>query len=165
MQLSASEEAGAERIWEDQVSGMRNDRPDLTCLRGYVCRGDALMNWLLDRLNRSREHLLTLVGSLRGAGVKLRSFTESADTTTPGVRRTFHVFGGVDEFARTIATEATATEVANTCVAGRHLGRPGLGSDTIAAHAIDQAGTIRARIAPTVGISRSGVNRCLERAA
>ncbi|MFA5607169.1 MAG: recombinase family protein [Leucobacter sp.] len=39
-------------------------------------------------------------------------FTETIDTTTPGGRLIFHVFGAVAEFERAIAAERTAAGVA-----------------------------------------------------
>ena len=55
------------------------------------------------------------------------------DTTTAGGRLIFHVFGAVAEFERAIAAERTAAGVATARAAGRHPGRPGLSTDTIAA--------------------------------
>nr|WP_308207147.1 helix-turn-helix domain-containing protein [Mycobacterium szulgai] len=61
-----------------------------------------------------------------------------------------------------MAAERTAAGVAAARAAGRHPGRPGLTADTIAAaQALDQAGTPRAQIARTLGISRSSVYRSL----
>lgn len=163
LQLAALEEAGAEQIWTDRMSGMRDDRPELASLLDYARRGDVLMVWRLDRLGRSLNHLLTIAEDLQDRGVELRSLTESVDTTTPGGRLIFHVFGAVAEFERAIAAERTAAGVAIARTAGRHPGRPGLSSDTIAAaHALDEAGTPRSQIARTLGISRSSVYRCLD---
>ncbi|WP_457920384.1 recombinase family protein [Mycolicibacterium canariasense] len=162
MQLAALEQAGAERIWTDQMSGMRDDRPELANLLDYARRGDVLMVWRLDRLGRSLTHLLTIAGDLQDRGVELRSLTESVDTTTPGGRLIFHVFGAVAEFERAIAAERTAAGAATARAAGRHPGRPGLTVDTIAAaRALGEAGTPRAQIARTLGISRFSVHRCL----
>ncbi|MEE6180024.1 recombinase family protein [Mycobacterium sp. 050134] len=163
MQLAVLREAGAERIWTDQMSGRRDDRPELASLLHYARPGDVLMVWRLDRLGRSLTHLLAVASDLQDRSIELRSLTESVDTTTAGGRLIFHVFGAVAEFERAIAAERTADGVATARAAGRHPGRPGLSSDTIvAANALDQAGTPRAQIARTLGISRSSVYRCLE---
>ncbi len=157
MQTKALTEAGAERIWTDRMSGARDDRPELAALLDYARRGDVLMVWRLDRLGRSLPHQLTIADDLQDRGIELRSLTEAIDTTTPGGRLIFHVFGAVAEFERAIAAERTA--------AGRHPGRPGLMAGTIAAaQALDQAGTPRAQIARTLGISRSSVYRSLDAA-
>lgn len=163
MQTKALTEAGAERIWTDRMSGARDDRPELAALLDYARRGDVLMVWRLDRLGRSLPHLLTIAGDLQDRGIELRSLTEAIDTTTAGGRLIFHVFGAVAEFERAIAAERTAAGVAAARAAGRHPGRPGLTADTTAAvQALDQAGTPRAQIARTLGISRSSVYRSLD---
>ncbi|GAT06480.1 site-specific DNA recombinase [Mycolicibacterium fortuitum subsp. acetamidolyticum] len=82
MQIAALREAGAERIWIDQMSGTRDDRPELASLLDYARRGDVLMVWRLDRLGRSLRHLLAVATDLHDRGVELRSLTESVDTTT-----------------------------------------------------------------------------------
>ncbi|WP_445206236.1 recombinase family protein [[Mycobacterium] bulgaricum] len=162
MQTKALTEAGAERIWTERMSGARDDRPELAALLDYARRGDVLMVWRLDRLGRSLPHLLTIASDLQDRGVELRSLTEAIDTTTPGGRLVFHVFGAVAEFERAIAAERTAAGVAAARAAGRHPGRPGLTADTAAAvQALDKAGTPRAQIARTLGISRSSVYRSL----
>ena len=74
MQIAALREAGAERIWIDQMSGTRDDRPELASLLDYVRRGDVLMVWRLDRLGRSLPHLLAVATDLHDRGVELRSF-------------------------------------------------------------------------------------------
>ena len=123
MQIAALREAGAERIWIDQMSGTRDDRPELASLLDYVRRGDVLMVWRLDRLGRSLPHLLAVATDLHDRGVELRSLTESVDTTTAGGRLIFHVFGAVAEFERAIAAERTAAGVATARAAGRHQRR------------------------------------------
>jgi DNA invertase Pin-like site-specific DNA recombinase len=153
MQTKALTDAGAERVWTERMSGARDDRPELAALLDYARRGDVLMVWRLDRLGRSLPHLLTIASDLQDRGIELRSLTEAIDTTTAGGRLIFHVFGAVAEFERAIAAERTA---------GRHPGRPGLTADTTAAiQALDEAGTPRAQIARTLGISRSSVYRSI----
>ena len=155
--LSAIREADCHlAVWQ------RTAIPELAALLDYARRGDVLMVWRLDRLGRSLPHLLAVASDLQDRGVELRSLTEVIDTTTPGGRLIFHVFGAVAEFERAIAAERTAAGVAAARAAGRHPGRPGLTADTIAAaQALDQAGTPRAQIARTLGISRSSVYRSL----
>ena len=65
---------------------------------GYVRDGDVLIVWKLDRLGRSLPHLIETVMSLEKRGVGFRSLTETIDTTTPGGRLVFHLFGALGQF-------------------------------------------------------------------
>lgn len=162
MQVQALHAAGAERIWTEQTSGGRDDRPELASLLAYARAGDVLMVWRLDRLGRSLPHLLRIVEDLDARGIELRSLTESIDTTTAGGRLVFHVFAAVAQFERALASERSAAGVAAARTAGRTPGRPKLATGTVEAiRKLDQAGATRASIARSLGISRSSVYRAL----
>ena len=66
-----------------------------------------LVVWKLDRLGRSLPHLIETVSGLESRKVGLRSLTESIDTTTPGGRLIFHVFGALGQFERDLIRERT----------------------------------------------------------
>jgi len=162
MQVRALKAAGAERVWTETMSGARDDRPELAALLDYARPGDVLMVWRLDRLGRSLSHLLSVVEDLDARAVELRSLTEAIDTTTAGGRLVFHVFAAVAQFERALAAERSAAGVAAARAAGRIPGRPKLPSTTVeAVRKLDTAGTPRANIARTLGISRSSVYRAL----
>ena len=59
------------------------------------------------RLGRSLPHLIEAIGALEARGVGFRSLTESIDTTTPGGRLIFHVFGALGQFERDLIRERT----------------------------------------------------------
>ena len=162
MQVQALTAAGAERVWTEQMSGGRGDRPELADLLAYARSGDVLVVWRLDRLGRSLPHLLATVEDLDARGVELRSLTESIDTTTAGGRLVFHVFAAVAQFERALAGERSAAGVAAARAAGRTPGRPKLPATTVdAVRRMDQGGATRSSIARSLGISRSSVYRVL----
>ncbi|BBI65721.1 hypothetical protein HSBAA_PA_3240 (plasmid) [Vreelandella sulfidaeris] len=66
-----------------------------------------LVVWRLDRLGRSLPHLIEVVSTLDARGVGFRSLTESIDTTTPGGRLIFHVFGALGQFERDLIRDRT----------------------------------------------------------
>jgi DNA invertase Pin-like site-specific DNA recombinase len=53
------------------------------------------------------QELIELVGVLKDRGVEFVSLRESLDTTTPGGKLVFHVFGAVAEFERDLILERT----------------------------------------------------------
>ena len=66
----------------------------------YVRDGDMLIVWKLDRLGRSLQHLIETVATLEKRGVGFCSITEAIDTTTPGGRLVFHLFGALGQFEK-----------------------------------------------------------------
>jgi hypothetical protein len=74
--------AGCERIFADQLSGSRDDRPGLAALLDYARIGDAVLVVALDRLGRSLSGVIRNIETLAGTGVQLRSLRE-ASTTPP----------------------------------------------------------------------------------
>ena len=116
--------AGCEKIFEEQISSRKADRPQLRAALEYVRKGDALVVWKLDRFGRSLQELIELVRGLKERGIEFVSLRESIDTTTPGGKLVFHVFGAVAEFERDLVLEKTVAglEAARPC--GRRGGRP-----------------------------------------
>ena len=101
--------AGRRHPTEAEIGGIRQDR-------GEQCA-------LLDRLGRSLPHLIETVTSLATRGVGFRSITEAIDTTTPGGRLVFHLFGALGEFERDLIRERTRAGLAAAVARGRKAGR------------------------------------------
>jgi DNA invertase Pin-like site-specific DNA recombinase len=116
--------AGCEKVFEEQISSRKADRPELRAALEYVREGDALVVWKLDRFGRSHKELIELVGGLRERGVEFVSLRESIDTTTPGGKLVFHVFGALAEFERDLIRERTQAGLAAARARGRKGGRP-----------------------------------------
>jgi len=109
-------------VFEDVVSGAKADRPGLAAALDYLRDGDVLVVWRLDRLGRSLPHLIETVGSLEARGVGFRSLTEAIDTTTPGGRLIFHVFGALGQFERDLIRERTKAGLTAALRAGERAG-------------------------------------------
>lgn len=62
-------------LYEDQASGMREDRPGLTSCLKALRTGDTLVVWKLDRLGRDLRHLINTVHDLTGRGIGLKVLT------------------------------------------------------------------------------------------
>jgi len=100
LQLDALAAAGCSQVFEDQASGAQINRAGLRKALAFVRDGDVLVTWKLDRLGRSLPHLIETVAALEKRGVGFRSITEAIDTTTPGGRLVFHLFGALGQFER-----------------------------------------------------------------
>ena len=123
LQLDALASAGCGKVFEDRASGARADRAGLRSALEYVRDGDVLIVWKLDRLGRSLPHLIETVTTLEKRGVGFRSITEAIDTTTPGGRLVFHLFGALGQFERDLIQERTRAGLAAAAARGRKGGR------------------------------------------
>jgi len=123
LQLDALAKAGCDRVFQDKASGAKADRPGLTAALSFVREGDILTVWKLDRLGRSLPHLIETVNALEARGVSFRSLTEAIDTTTPGGRLIFHIFGALGQFERDLIRERTRAGLDAAAARGRQGGR------------------------------------------
>ena len=67
--------------------------------------------------------LIEVVAGLEARGVGFRSLTEAIDTTTPGGRLIFHVFGALGQFERDLIRERTKAGLSAAAARGRKGGR------------------------------------------
>lgn len=107
MQQDALKAAGCEEIYDDEMSGVKAERPGLRKALEFVRAGDTLVVWRLDRLGRSLRDLIDKVEGLKQRGVGFKSLHESIDTTTPSGKLQFHVFSALAEFERDLIRERT----------------------------------------------------------
>ncbi|RME56085.1 MAG: recombinase family protein [Caldilineae bacterium] len=123
LQLDALREAGCERVFTDEMSGAKAERPGLQEALDFLRTGDALVVWRLDRLGRSLKDLVQRVEELRERGVDFRSLHESIDTTSPVGKFQFHVFSALAEFERDLIRERTMAGLQAARARGRLGGR------------------------------------------
>ncbi len=123
LQQDALASAGCAKVFEDRASGAKSDRVGLKAAIDYMRDGDVLVVWKLDRLGRSLSHLIETVTALEKRGVGFRSITEAIDTTTPGGRLVFHLFGALGQFERDLIQERTRAGLAAAAARGRKGGR------------------------------------------
>ncbi len=114
----------ARHLFEDHASGAKDGRTGLTQALEFVCPGDILVVWKLDRLGRSLSHLLTIVTTLKDRQVAFRSLTEGMDTTTASGELLFHVFGALAQYERALIQERIVAGLAAAKRRGRIGGRP-----------------------------------------
>ena len=165
LQLDALKQAGCERTHTDTASGARTERVGLTTALAQLREGDTLVVWRLDRLGRSLRHLIDTLTALDQRGVGFRSLTEHIDTTTPGGKLIFHIFGALAEFERDLIRERTTAGLAAARARGRTGGRPKAFADpaklrmarTLFANRENSIGSI----CKTLGVSRSTLYRYL----
>jgi DNA invertase Pin-like site-specific DNA recombinase len=124
LQLDALSKAGCEKIFTDQISGTKAERPGLAQAMSHLRAGDTLVVWRLDRLGRSLRHLIDTVNGLEQRGIGFKSLQENIDTTSPGGKLIFHIFGSLAEFEREVIKERTQAGLEAARARGKVGGRP-----------------------------------------
>jgi DNA invertase Pin-like site-specific DNA recombinase len=169
LQLDALTKAGCGKVYTETASGAKAERPVLEEVLGYLRKGDTLVVWRLDRLGRSLKHLIEVVAVLAERGIGFKSLTEQIDTTTPGGKLIFHVFGALAEFERDLIRERTHAGLAAARARGRLGGRPKKLADekqlALARSLYDGGQTDIDTICTTLGISRATLYRALKERA
>jgi DNA invertase Pin-like site-specific DNA recombinase len=166
-QVKALKEAGCKRIFEENASGGRWDRPQLHKALDQLRQDDVLVVWKLDRLSRSLKDMLLLMEKITGAGAGFRSLTENIDTTTPAGRMMLQMLGAFAEFERSMVRERTRLGLQ----AARERGRVGGRSSKLTPHqraeAIKMVSSGQKSAAETArlfGMHRSNISRLLAHA-
>ena len=153
---------GCERIFEEQIFSRKEDRPELMAALEFCRQGDELVVWKLDRFGRSLRELIDLVNGLRERRVEVVSLREIIDTTTPGGKLVFHVFGAVAEFERDLLLERTMAGLEAARARGRKGGRkPVIDGKKIslASKLMRDRETLISEVCEAVGVSRATLYR------
>lgn len=138
LQQDALKRAGCEKIIVDVASGKGTQRTGLEQLRDVLRKGDVLVVWRLDRLGRSLKQLIELLSGFEQQGIGFQSLQEAIDTTTPGGRLVFHIFGALAEFERNLIRERTRAGLEAARARGRKGGRSYSLNATQRAMAVEQ---------------------------
>ena len=123
MQLTALKDAGCERIFQEQVSGV-GERTELQTAMQYLRDGDCLVVYKLDRLGRSMKDLLAIIEQLQQKNVSLISLRDNIDTYSTTGKLVMHIFAALAEFERDIIRERTGEGRAAAMKKGVKFGRP-----------------------------------------
>jgi DNA invertase Pin-like site-specific DNA recombinase len=151
-------------LFVDTASGALDERPELAKVLDQLRPDDTLVVWKLDRLGRSLRHLIDTIADLQRRDVGFRSLQENIDTTTPGGKLIFHIFGALAEFERDLIRQRTLAGLAAARARGRTGGRPPSMTPTkiaIARQMYDAQQHSLAEIARTLGVSRASIYRHL----
>jgi DNA invertase Pin-like site-specific DNA recombinase len=166
-QVKALKEAGCKRIFEENASGGRWERPELHRALDQLREGDVLVVWKLDRLSRSLKDMLLILEKITEAGAGFRSLTEHIDTTTPAGRMMPQMLGSFAEFERSMVRERTRMGLQAARERGRVGGRrPKLTARqrTEAIKMVNSGAKSAAEVARLFRIHRSSISRLMAQA-
>lgn len=164
LQIKALEQTGCDRIFQETASGAQRERPELKAMIDFARDGDTVVVWKFDRLARSLKQLIETVETLDEAGIGFRSLTEQVDTTSPGGKLVFHIFGALAEFERSLIRERTIAGLNAARQRGKVGGRPRSLSDRdldVARSLLASKQFTVSEVAKRVGISPATLYRYL----
>lgn len=123
LQLSELRKIGCEKLYQDQLSGTKNNRPGLRLALEVLRQGDMLVVWKLDRLGRTVTGLIDLINQLQKKDIHFKSITDNVDTSTPSGRFFFHVMASLAQMEQELVAERTKAGLAAAKAQGRIGGR------------------------------------------
>ena len=161
-QLRDLEAAGCEKVFQEQLSSVDKQRPELARAMDYAREGDVFVVTKLDRLARSMADLIRIKDALETKGVTLKILNLNIDTSTPTGKLMLSLLGSIAEFERDIMLERQREGIAKAKEEGKYKGRaPTAQRQGDEVKRLKAEGMTADQIVETLGISRSSVFRIL----
>ncbi|WP_345867726.1 recombinase family protein [Shewanella algae] len=155
--------SGCDKVFQEKVSGAKNDRPQLNLMLEFVREGDSVVVTKLDRLARNTRHLLEIAEFLSGKQVTLKIQNLGIDTGTPTGKLMLTMVGAIATFERELMLERQQEGIALAKRKGVYKGRKPtamLKQSEVKKH--HENGLSKVDIATRTGISLSSVHRILK---
>lgn len=162
-QLRDLDAAGCEKVFQEQVSSVDKQRPELARALDYAREGDVFVVTKLDRLARSMADLVRIKDALEAKGVTLKILNLNIDTSTPTGKLMLSLLGSIAEFERDIMLERQREGIAKAKADGKYKGRvPTAQRKAEDVRRLKAEGKTAEQIVVELGISRSSVFRALK---
>ncbi len=164
-QVAALEAAGCDPIFTEQMSGKRNDRPQLAAVLAELEAGDTLTVWKIDRLGRDVRQMLGTIEDLHDRGIIVRSLTEGLDSSTECGRMVITILAAVAKYELVLKSERAEAKRQLIRQRGGSLGGAKPKFDAEQADAVRRAhanGETVAALARVHRVSRPTIYRTLE---
>jgi DNA invertase Pin-like site-specific DNA recombinase len=163
-QLEQLEQAGCERIFQEKVSGVTRDRPELTRMIEFAREGDVVVCCKLDRIARSTRHLLEIIEMLEKKGVAFRVVNINLDTKTPTGKLMLSMLAAIGQFEREMMLERQREGIAKAKEKGVYTGRRPTAREKSSEvlRLIKQEGMGKKAVANKLGIGVASVYRIMK---
>ena len=123
LQIDALNVYGVDEIYEENVTGPRQSRQQLTELLGKLRAGDTLVIWRLDRLGRTMKQFIPLIKDFEEKGIRFVSLQEKFDTSTLMGRFVHDIFCAMSQMELNVISERTKAGMTVAKRRGRFCGR------------------------------------------
>ncbi len=165
IQVQQLMDAGCDKVFHEQLSATRADRPELLAALEYLRAGDTLIVTRIDRLARSLRDLQNLVHDLNERKIALQATEQPIDTSTAAGKAFLNMLGVFAEFETAIRHERQAEGIAKAKAAGKYKGRPPVSDKYLDdAQKMINLGIPKAKVARDLGIGRATLYRLLAKA-
>ena len=161
-QVTELEGAGATKVFQEHISSVDAQRPQLRAALDWVRDGDTFMVTKPDRLARNVTDLLRIVEGLKARNVTVRIMSMGVDTSTATGVLILQVLGALSQWERSVMLERQRHGIAKAKADGKYRGRaPTARAKTPEVMRMKAEGKTVAQIAQSVGISRASIYRAL----
>ena len=123
LQIDVLNVYGVDEIYEDRVTGSRQNRQQLTELLGTLRAGDTLVIGRLDRLGRTIKQFFALITDFEQKGIRFVSLQEEFDTSTSMGKSVYGVFCAMAQMELDVISERTKAGMIAAKSRGRFSGR------------------------------------------
>lgn len=124
IQIQKLKSVGCDEIFQEKVSGVKEDRKELNLLISKLRPGDTVCVVRLDRLGRRMLKLVTLINEFKEKQVNFVALENNIDTTTPLGMVLFSMCAAFSEMERALIIERVKAGVDAAHAKGRKGGRP-----------------------------------------
>lgn len=162
VQLSAFKPFKPDLIYQEQISGRLEKRPELLKALRALRKDDTLLIYKLDRLGRSTQQLVKIMNRLNERKIHLHSISDNINTTTPNGRCFFTIMSAIAELESDMISKRTKDALQQT---DKPLGRPRIDKQTIDSVLLfhNEGKLTNTEIAQQCGISVSSVYNILRK--
>ncbi|ALR22760.1 recombinase family protein [Sphingobium baderi] len=163
LQTERLTEAGAEKIFQDKLSGTQaSNRAQLQLCLDFVREGDTLIVTRLDRIARSSHDLHNIIASLEAKGVAFKCIQQGeVDTSTSTGKLMIGMLGAIAQFENDLRRERQREGILKAKAKGVYKGRKAV-IDAERVRQMASEGTGPSAIAKQLGCHRQSVYRLLE---
>lgn len=124
IQVQKLKASGCDEIYMEKVSGVKDDRKELSRLMEKLRKGDTVCVVRLDRLGRRMIKLVQMINDFKEKGINFVSLENNIDTTTPLGMVLFSMCAAFSEMERELIRERVRAGLDAAHKKGRKGGRP-----------------------------------------
>lgn len=124
IQIDKLKAYGCTRVYQEKLSGVDQNRPELIRCKEYLRDGYTLVITKLDRMARSAIDLGNIIKKFEQDNINLVVLDQHIDTTTSYGKLTFQILASVAEFENEIRKERQMEGIQKAKAKGKQFGRP-----------------------------------------